>query len=246
MFSSREAIFFGVASVFFIATLTGCSPGCDSHADCDDGHRCTKDACVWQGVVGNWRCEHVWSCDDDDPCTNDQCGYSNFEWWCFNLPVDCGDLVCDPDSGACVECVVDTDCSEGEGCVFGECLPPIGACDYHDISGTATIVSVDGGVDLCDLVTILFEWAPDDPDDPLMDAYDAGFVQYAYEEGIPLEYRCGDTTCKPAREWVDNEGLTVGSQHPCNVSVDLAGPCPPLIYEFQDVDYATAAGNCPP
>ena len=43
---------------------------------------------------------------DDDPCTMSQCR----EGECVDFRRDCGDGVCDPSTGECAECIVDSDC----------------------------------------------------------------------------------------------------------------------------------------
>jgi len=74
-------------------------------------------------------------CDDGDPCTTDMCTVDDTTddgFTCANDPVDCGDQVCNPDDGECVDCVANADCDNGAFCDGAE------TCD------TDTNTCVDG------------------------------------------------------------------------------------------------------
>lgn len=111
------------------------------------------------------------SCDDDDPCTTDVCSNgvdSNgvSAAICTYVPVACsGGRICEPDSGNCVECLVDADCTDfvfcdgAEICMGGACQSGIPPCDvvgfYCDefaeqCAACAPDFDCDGDVDLVD------------------------------------------------------------------------------------------------
>ena len=48
----------------------------------------------------------------------------------------------------------------------------------------------------------------------------------------------------PPRQWVESEGLTVGSQHVCTRRDISSGTCSPLLFDFTDVDYAAGVALC--
>ena len=115
-------------------------------------------------------------------------------------------------------------------------IPPWGGpCEYADTPGTATIVSVEDA-DPDDLncsndpVVVVFDFEPDDPASPDLAATG---VQLTISEGV-----------NPPREWVDSEGLTVGSQHPCTRRDIITGTCTPLLFEFPEVDYEAGIELC--
>lgn len=55
-------------------------------------------------------------CNDNNPCTTDTCVASNGTAECTNTAKDCGNMFCDPDDGACVECVTNAHCSDNLFC----------------------------------------------------------------------------------------------------------------------------------
>jgi hypothetical protein len=84
-----------------IAVMAVALPGCPGTMD---------DPCAVDGV-----------CDDGNLCTTDTCnavadtnGVMVAE--CTNTPVDCGTEFCNPADGACVECLADADCDNGDFC----------------------------------------------------------------------------------------------------------------------------------
>lgn len=82
-------------------------------------------------------------CDDDDPCTVDTCLGIDFDPPCSHSPVDCGDQVCNPDDGACVECVGDAGCADDtfcngvETCVNNACVEGENPCAEVDLCDEA-------------------------------------------------------------------------------------------------------------
>ncbi len=108
-------------------------------------------------------------------------------------------------------------------------------CKYHDTPGVATIVSVDAA-DPGDLncpndpVEVVFDFEPDDPD--------AGNLAAT---GLSLTISEG---LNPAFSWVTEEGLEVGTQHPCLRRDITRGTCTPIIYQFTEVDYQAALEVC--
>ena len=88
-----------VCAVAIALFAFGCDPGCDPFP-CDDGDPCTVDTCL--GIL------------EEPPC--------------MHSPIDCGPQVCDPENGECVDCVEDSDCTDGEmsdgteSCVANECV----------------------------------------------------------------------------------------------------------------------------
>jgi len=77
-------------------------------------------------------------CDDDDACTTDAC----VDGVCVHEPVDCGEDMCDPASGECVECLAAADCEDDDLCMMDACVD--GVCVHEP---------VDCGADLCDPAT---------------------------------------------------------------------------------------------
>jgi len=110
-----------------------------------------------------------------------------------------------------------------------------GPCGYIDTSGTATIASVVAG-DPNDLncsndpVVVTFDFEPDDPNNAKLAV---NGVQLRISEGV-----------NPPREWVESEGLAVGSQHDCVRRDITTGTCTPLLFEFPKVAYETGIELC--
>jgi hypothetical protein len=115
--------------------------------------------------------------------------------------------------------------------------PPIfgGPCKYLDTLGVATIVALETpepDVLNCpnDPVEVIFDYQPDDPASRDLGATG---LRLTISEGV-----------NPPREWVESEGLTVGSQHVC-IRRDIAsGTCSPLLFDFADVDYEAGIELC--
>jgi hypothetical protein len=119
---------------------------------------------------------------------------------------------------------------------LGNIDPPFGGpCEYADTPGIATIVSIDAP-DPDDLncsndpVEVTFDFVPDDPASAHLAAAD---VRLRISEGV-----------NPPRAWVEDEGLTVGSQHVCVRRDITSGTCTPLLFEFSEVDYEAGIELC--
>lgn len=89
---------------------------CNSEIPCPDGKICENGACVCpDGQFENERGECVpcleGTCPPCHVCTPEGC-----------KPIDCGDKVCDPLTGKCVECVGSGDCGPNEICKDNECV----------------------------------------------------------------------------------------------------------------------------
>jgi hypothetical protein len=131
-------------------------PECEDNADCDDGLFCNgAETCVGDECVpGDDPCEEGQECDeandacltpcttdddcdDGDPCTVDACVTADpgtEGGTCLYTDVECDEgLVCDPDTGDCVECLVDEDCGEGEVCTDGECVAEGGGVQHEQL-----------------------------------------------------------------------------------------------------------------
>ncbi|GJM26396.1 MAG: hypothetical protein DHS20C16_28110 [Phycisphaerae bacterium] len=61
-------------------------------------------------------CNQAGVCDDSDACTTDTCTNVDGAAECTNTPVDCAGQLCNPDDGACVDCLADTDCDDAAFC----------------------------------------------------------------------------------------------------------------------------------
>lgn len=110
-----------------------------------------------------------------------------------------------------------------------------GPCDYTDTPGVASVVSVttaDPDQLNCwnDPVQVIFDYVPDDPE--LAHLAVSG-IRLAISEGV-----------NPPAAWVEDEGLTVGSTHPCLRRDIMSGTCTPLLFELLDVDYEAGVDQC--
>ncbi|RJP39713.1 MAG: hypothetical protein C4547_03370 [Phycisphaerales bacterium] len=84
----------------------GACVDCLADGDCAEGELCVANVCVAQCVVDE-------DCPDDgDLCTTETCT----DGTCGSSPVDCGEQVCNPADGACVDCLADEDCGVDEVC----------------------------------------------------------------------------------------------------------------------------------
>ena len=163
--------------------LETCDAASDCQAgtapDCNDGVDCTVDTCDESGDVcentpddlvcddddvcnGAETCDAIdgcqagtpLDCDDVDLCTNDSCDPAT---GCVNTPVDCGDQICDPETGQCVDipCEIDDDCDDGIYCNGAEtCDTGTGNCQAGtppdcDDGVSCTDDMCDTGLDAC-------------------------------------------------------------------------------------------------
>ena len=108
-----------------------------------------------------------------------------------------------------------------------------GPCEYTEIPGTATVVSVTPATendDCTNAVEVVFDFAPTD----------TSLTEHV-ATGVTLTIGSGQN---PPDSWVQDEGLTEGSQHPCNRWVITEGTCTPVIYRFTEVNYLDAIDAC--
>ena len=112
-------------------TLDECNEGAcvgnvPNHGACNDSNVCTNDICVsGQGCLNN---PNVAPCDDGLACTvNDVCGAGI----CAGVS-DCAEgEICNPLDGQCIpepDCVVDSDCNDGNPCTRDTCNVIAGQC----------------------------------------------------------------------------------------------------------------------
>jgi len=115
-----------------------------------------------------------------------------------------------------------------------------GPCTYVEFPGLATIISVEPAppeASNCDnAVEVTFDFVLHDPAD--VDLY---LFPNWLDEGRRLTVGDG---MNPPQEWVELNGLTVGSVHPCVRMEIREGTCTPVIHKLLDIDYSTFAGFC--
>ncbi len=97
------------------------------------------------------------------------------------------------------------------------------SCEYADIPGSAELVKV---YDKSHSVEVYLNFTPDDS------------VSYRFPD-MPdtnvMAYVCqGHKPRNP--EWIKEQGLTVGSFHPCRRREITKGTCTPVLFELTDVD----------
>ncbi|MEE9211112.1 MAG: hypothetical protein V3U29_00490, partial [Phycisphaeraceae bacterium] len=146
---------------------TVCRTTCDPDAvdPCDDGLVCTVDACSETGTdTGIFVCQNtaVTCADDGDLCTTEACTEPD---GCASTPKDCGDQVCNPDDGECVDCLTNADCDAGAGetCENNLCVAPvgfgvsIGGCPAANVGegSTTTLTASSSG----EQGTVTFGWS---------------------------------------------------------------------------------------
>ncbi|MEK6675879.1 MAG: hypothetical protein AABZ47_09530, partial [Planctomycetota bacterium] len=112
-----------VSGVCLGTPIAGCEP-CSTAAECNDGNPCTDDSCHPAGV-----CLHVnntASCNDGLFCTAiDVCSAGA----CVGTGDPCtGGLLCDENTNACVECLLNADCDDANVCTNDACIS--GVCQY--------------------------------------------------------------------------------------------------------------------
>lgn len=108
-----------------------------------------------------------------------------------------------------------------------------GPCEYADVPGTATIVSItDAGSDLynCDIepVEVLFDFIPDNPDE-------------TSESSLHLTVGSG---LNPSRNQMIDKGIVVGGTYKFKRMEITKGTCTPTIYAPEDIDLSDYADFC--
>lgn len=123
-------------------------------------------------------------------------------------------------------------CEDEEGIICG------GECLYHEIPGTASIISVtdiDGSTYCGDPVEVIYNFTPDDPSD----------IDPDYLTIWPLDniyYKIGQNN--PPRRWVETHGLLAGTDHPCTRFRIYKGSCVPVGYNFDGIDDYSVSDSC--
>jgi hypothetical protein len=105
-----------------------------------------------------------------------------------------------------------------------------GPCEYNEIPGVATIVSIkkaDSSQTYCEnTVEVLFNFVPDDPT-----------VEYKLptweDTNQRLQMSGGDN---PPLKWIQRYGIMEGNTYICIRSEISKGCCTPVIFEFPDLD----------
>ncbi len=118
----------------------------------------------------------------------------------------------------------------------GHASGPLGGpCTYADTPGVATVISVEAA-DPGDLncsnepVEVVFDFRPLDSS---RGELAASTVRLTISEGV-----------NPPSEWVEQEGLVVGSRHACVRRDITSGTCTPWLFELTNVDVAAAIDVC--
>jgi len=121
--------------------------------------------------------------------------------------------------------------------VIPGCPPPRlgGGCAYDETPGVATIISVsaagpDGYNCPNDPFEVVFDFVPTDPE-----AADLA------QTGRHLTVSAG---ANPPLAWIEDEGLTEGTQHNVVRRDITKGTCTPLLFRFIDVDYDAGVAAC--
>jgi hypothetical protein len=116
-----------------------------------------------------------------------------------------------------------------------------GQCEYNDIKGVASIISVsqpDAGDYSCsnNPVKVVFDFHPD--------ASNAS-KQYLYPQWSDYNQTFTISEGKnPPGQCVNEEGLIVGSKHNCIRKEITKGSCTPVIFYFPDVDESRCIKEC--
>ena len=109
-----------------------------------------------------------------------------------------------------------------------------GPCEYVDIPGVATIVSVENAppedYNCKNAVVVTFDFVPDDPG-----AVDNYLFPNWSDTGQHLTVGGG---MNPPLQWVLLQGLSKGSKHRCERSEITDGTCTPVCFSFPDIDFS--------
>ncbi len=109
---------------------------------------------------------------------------------------------------------------------------PVSGCMYKDVPGTATIAKVtpaSAGENNC-------------PNKPMNVTF-----QFKADDGGSTESEnqltIGDGK-NPPRSWIVASGLTEGSVHKCIRQELVEGACPPVVFDFPDLDQGQGRTEC--
>ena len=103
-----------------------------------------------------------------------------------------------------------------------------GPCDYHEIPGTASIISsIEADSSSCgQTVELLYNFIPDDPDqiDPrLLGNWPIDSIRYEINgHNFP-------------KKWIETFGLFEETDHRCSRFRITSGPCSPIYYKFEGI-----------
>ena len=128
------------------------------------------------------------------------------------------------------------------GCVDNiDPLPAGGHCEYAEIPGTATIISMGpptGAVANCgnDPVEVRFDFTPNDAN-----ARDAYRCPHSSDNNRQLLVGEGKN---PPRSYMESKGITVGSTHKCIRMEITEGTCTPVLFEFSKIDLSDYGDYC--
>lgn len=87
--------------------------------------------------------------NDDNLCTVDTCEEVDGVATAVNTPVDCGDQVCSPVDGTCVDCVADADCADDGDVCTAETCGADNTCSSSAIAGCCAAAAECDDSDLC-------------------------------------------------------------------------------------------------
>jgi hypothetical protein len=115
-----------------------------------------------------------------------------------------------------------------------------GPCLYDSIPGTATIRSVTPDTSphtICDdAVTVYFDFGPDNPN---------AHADYRFpvwpDSNRTLFVADGKN---PPYGWIEAQGVTEGTQHPCVRLEIKKGTCTPVMFVLTDIDYQKWTDYC--
>lgn len=228
------------------AVATGCTVTtdvCDS-TECGMGQECLD---VDGSAVCLTPCATADDCPDDgDPCTTAVCEADarvDEGTFCTTSAVDCGAELCDPETGACVECI-DDDCTAPQICVDHACATTCtsdGDCD----DGLAC-----NGTETCDPAAICVPGTAPDCDDGLDCTDDAcaepdGCTNTSLcPEEMPV---CTSGGCVECVEDVHcDDGLVCNGAETCDPATGcVAGTAPDCADEFGcTTDVCEEPGGC--
>ncbi len=125
-----------------------CSEGLDAcvecliNSDCDDANVCTDDVCSL-GVCFNTSnlaaCDDGLFCNGADTCSGNTCS--------VHAGAPCGAQLCDEAGDACVDCLADGDCDDGNGCTNNTCAA--GVCQTANNTAACDDGLFCNGADTC-------------------------------------------------------------------------------------------------
>lgn len=107
-----------------------------------------------------------------------------------------------------------------------------GPCRYEEIPGVATITAIqepDAGEYSCKQAkAVFFEFTPNDP---------AAVAGYRFPDRPDTAPRLTvGAGMNPPRNWVEEQGISVGARMRCLRVEIISGTCPPVTYVFPDLD----------